>query len=187
MPQLSSEKEWIAGCLRGDRLTQKLVYERFAPRMLSVCLRYLRQEVEAEEAMINGFLKVFNKINQYKSEGSFEGWIRRIMVNESLNLLRKKRHMYVEVDIENISDHLDYSTLENELDAEAILELIDALPVGYRTVFNLYAIEGYSHKEIGKMLDISESTSKSQLSRARNLLQKQMNNRPKHLNNINHG
>ena len=187
MPKLSSEQELIDGCRKNKRLAQKLLYEKYSSRMLGLCTRYIRDSFEAEEAMIGGFMKVFSKISQYKSEGSFEGWIRRIMVNECLNLLRKKRWMYAEVDIANISDHVDYSHYESEFDIEELNSYIDQLPIGYRTVFNLYAIEGYAHKEIANMLGISENTSKSQLSRARGLLQKYIANSDKKLNKINHG
>ncbi|MDX2302684.1 MAG: sigma-70 family RNA polymerase sigma factor [Microscillaceae bacterium] len=187
MPKLSSDQELIEGCLNNQRLAQKLLYEKYSSRMLGLCMRYIRDDFEAEEAMIGGFMKVFSKISQFKNEGSFEGWIKRIMVNECLNFLRKKRWLYAEVDIANVSDNMDYSRYESEFDTEELLNLIDRLPIGYRTVFNLYAIEGYSHKEIADMLGISENTSKSQLSRARGLLQKLINNSDKTLNNISHG
>ncbi|MCU0445750.1 MAG: RNA polymerase sigma factor [Microscillaceae bacterium] len=186
MPKLNSEAELVKGCQEGNRLMQRRVYEAYSARMLAVCRRYVKNEFDAEEVLVNGFLKVFDRIGQFKSEGSFEGWIRRIMVNESLNHLRKQRIMYAEVEIENVSDNLDYSVFESELDAEELLQMIDQMPAGYRTVFNLYAIEGYSHKEIAESLGITESTSKSQLSRARLHLQKLLTDYDKKLN-INHG
>lgn len=172
MPKLVSEAELVQGCQEGNRLIQRRVYEQYSSRMLALCRRYVKNEMDAEEVLINGFLKVFERIGQFKSDGSFEGWIRRIMVNESLNHLRKQRLMYAEVEIENLANDLDYSTYENEMDAEELLKLVEQLPVGYRTIFNLYAIEGFSHKEIAESLNITESTSKSQLSRARVHLQK---------------
>jgi RNA polymerase sigma factor (sigma-70 family) len=186
MPKLNSEAELVKGCQEGNRLMQRRVYESYSARMLAVCRRYVKNEFDAEEVLVNGFLKVFDRIGQFKSEGSFEGWIRRIMVNESLNHLRKQRIMYAEVEIENLADNLDYSVFESELDAEELLQMIDQMPVGYRTVFNLYAIEGYSHKEIAETLGITESTSKSQLSRARTHLQKILTDYDKKFN-INHG
>jgi RNA polymerase sigma factor (sigma-70 family) len=187
MPKLTSEAELVQGCQAGNRQLQRRTYEQYSARMLAICRRYVKNEMDAEEVMINGFLKVFEKIGQFKSEGSFEGWIRRIMVNESLNHLRKQRLMYAEVEIENVSNDLDYSVFESEMDAEELLRLIDEMPVGYRTIFNLYAIEGFSHKEIAETLGITESTSKSQLSRARVHLQKLLMDSDKKFKNINHG
>ena len=187
MPRLSSEQELIDGCLKKDRLAQRKAYEQFAPRMLSLCFRYMKDEFEAEDAMTNGFLKVFSKIDQFKSEGSFEGWVRRIMVNECLNQLRKQRLMYADIEIENVSNNKDFSVYESELDAEELMHFVHQLPAGYGAVFNMYAIEGYSHKEIAEMLGINENTSKSQLSRARNFLQKLINEHDSKLNNIKHG
>jgi RNA polymerase sigma-70 factor (ECF subfamily) len=122
---------------------------------------------EAEDIMINGFMKIFEKIHQFKGEGSFEAWMTRIMVNESLTFIRRNKSMSVNVSIENVNKEPDYSAAESNLDSEQILALVDELPIGYRTVFNLYVMEGYSHKEIGALLNISEGASKSQLSRAK--------------------
>lgn len=130
--------------------------------------------MEAEDVMVAAFTKIFERIDQFKHEGSFEGWIRRIMVNESLTYLRKHKSMYVETDIEAADREPDYSKLETQLETEDLLKLIGELPAGYRIVFNLYAIDGYSHKEIADQLGISENTSKSQLSRARTYLQKRL-------------
>ena len=134
----------------------------------------MTDDVQAEDIMIQGFIKVFRNLEQFKFEGSFEGWIRRIMVNESLSYIRKNRNMYLEVDIEHADREPDYARLDDHLQAEDLLRLIGQLPTGYRTVFNLYAIEGYSPQEIADQLGISENTSKSQLSRARALLQRQL-------------
>ena len=142
--------------------------------MYAICLRYVKDSAQAEDVTITAFVKVFNKIDQFKGDGSFEGWIRRIMVNESLGFIRKNKSMYLEVDIEMADREPDYSTLGNELEAQDLMKLVQQLPVGYRTVFNLYAIEGYSHQEIAEELGVSVNTSKSQLSRARALLQKQL-------------
>lgn len=187
MPQLYSEDTLVRQCQKRSPKGQKAVYERFSPKMLAICLRYVPQELEAEDLMIGGFLKVFEKIDQFKSEGSFEGWIRRIMVNECLNYLRKQRWLYAHSDIEEVKDALEFNQYEQEAQADELLEFVQALPQGYRTVFNLYAIEGFSHKEIAKQLDITESTSKSQLSRARALLQKMLVEHQQKLNNIKHG
>ncbi len=140
--------------------------------MFAVCRRYVQEVHEAEDVLVTGFTKVFQKIDQFKAEGSFEGWIRRIMVNQALTHIRKNKSMYLEVEIEKAEREPDYNQLQNKLEVEDLQKLIDRLPTGYKTVFNLYAIEGYSHREIAEQLDISENTSKSQLSRARVHLQK---------------
>lgn len=167
----NQEDKWVKACQKGDGAAQRQVYEKYARKMLGVCLRYVRDEFEAEEILISGFMKVFDKISQFKGEGSFEGWVRKIMVNEALGYLRRTKSIYLETDLEKADYEPDYQSLGNQLEEEDLLRMIQQLPSGYQTVFNLYAIEGYSHKEIGEMLGISENTSKSQLSRARNLLQ----------------
>jgi RNA polymerase sigma factor (sigma-70 family) len=170
----SDEEELISKCRKYDRHAQKELYEKYASKMYTLCLRYVKDEAEAEDITISSFVKVLDRIDQFKGEGSFEGWIRRIVVNESLTYIRRNKSMYLEVDIEKADREPNYGSLDNQLEAEDLLKLIQQLPTGYRTVFNLYAIEGYSHKEIAKELSISENTSKSQLSRARSLLQKQL-------------
>jgi RNA polymerase sigma-70 factor (ECF subfamily) len=130
--------------------------------------------MEAEDVLVTAFMKVFDKIDQFKSEGSFEGWIRRIVVNESLTHLRRNRSMYLETELEQADREPDYDRLSDHLETEDLLNIIQELPAGYRIVFNMYAIDGYSHKEIAEQLGISENTSKSQLSRARVYLQKKL-------------
>ncbi len=170
----SEEDRLISKCREQDGKAQKALYDKYASKMLGVCYRYIKDNDQAEDVMITGFVKVFEKIDQFKSEGSFEGWMRRIMVNQSLSFIRKNKGMYLEVDIEAADREPDYKSLNDNLEAQDLLALISNLPTGYQTVFNLYAIEGYSHKEIAEKLQISENTSKSQLSRARMLLQKQL-------------
>lgn len=187
MFRILTEKDLVKGCKKGKRQAQKQVYEKFAPKMLVVCMRYMQNQFEAEDALTNAFVKVFEKVSQFKEKGSFEGWIRRIVVNECLNLLRKKRLLYAELNVENVSETMQYNPLDAEYSREDLMCFINQLPTGYKTVFNLYAIEGYSHKEIAEKLNISENTSKSQLSRARNLLQKYLIENEKELNKINHG
>ncbi len=170
----ASEIEVIEGCKRGDRHAQKLLYERFSGKMFALCSRYIKDKMEAEDVLVKAFTKILDRINQYKNEGSFEGWVRRVMVNESLSYLRRNKSMYVETDIEAADKEPNFERLENELEAQDLLKLISELPSGYRIVFNMYAIDGYSHKEIGEELGINESTSKSQLSRARAVLQKRL-------------
>ena len=170
----AKDEELIKGCLKGDRTSQKQLYDIHASRMYAVCYRYVKDSMQAQDILITAFMKVFEKIGQFKSEGSFAGWIRRIMVNESLSYLRRQRSMYVETDLEEADRHPDYENLSDHLEAEDLLNMIAELPPGYRIVFNMYAIDGYSHKEIAEHLGISENTSKSQLSRARTYLQKML-------------
>jgi RNA polymerase sigma factor (sigma-70 family) len=140
--------------------------------MYGLCYRYVKDPMEAEDILVISFMKVFEKIEQFKSEGSFEGWIRRIVINEALTCLRKQRSMYLEAELERVDYDPNYKSLSDHLEAEDLMHLINEMPTGYRIVFNMYAIDGYSHKEIADSLGISENTSKSQLSRARTYLQK---------------
>ena len=165
-----TEEELLEGCRKGKASSQRGLYDRLSPKMLGVCLRYIKDREEAEHVMIGGIVKVFEKLDQFKCEGSFEGWVRRIIVNDCLMYMRKNRNMSLETAIENAEDSADPSIMEDALGKEDLLKLIGELPVGYRTVFSLYAIEGYSHAEIADQLDITENTSKSQLSRARKWL-----------------
>lgn len=170
-----SEEKLIRGCQKGEASAQREIYNKYSRKMMGVCLRYVNSHFEAEDILISGFMRVFEKIGQYKHEGSFEGWLRRVMVNEALGYIRKNKSIYMEVEIEKADYQSDYHTeASHHLEAEELLQLVQQLPTGYKTVFNLYAIEGYSHKEIAEMLGISENTSKSQLSRARALLQQQL-------------
>ena len=169
-----TEEDLIEQCIKGHARAQKEIYDRYSSKMLGVCLRYMKDVQIAEDVLITGFMKVFNKIHQFKFEGSFEGWIRRIMVNESLSYIRQKKQMYIESDIEKADTVPDFTTLDTHLEQEDLMRMISLLPEGYRTIFNLYAIEGFSHREIADQLGINESTSKSQLSRARAILRKQL-------------
>ena len=160
--------ELINGCVKQDARAQKLLYERFSPRMYAVCLRYVKDADDAQDVLLKSFMKAFEHIKKYKHEGSFEGWVRRIVVNEALMFLRKHKNMHVAVDLEEATT---VSTPPSTaLEADDLLHLVEQLSLGYRTVFNLYSIEGYSHAEIAEQLGISEGTSKSQLSRAKELL-----------------
>ncbi len=166
--------ELIEGCKRKNAQAQKSLYDHYAGKLYALCCRYIKEKMEAEDVLIIAFTKILDRIDQYKGEGSFEGWMKRIVVNESLTYLRRNKNMYLEMDIEAADREPDFEKMENELHAEDLMKLIDALPSGYRIVFNLYAIDGYSHKEIAEQLGISENTSKSQLSRARVVLQKSL-------------
>jgi RNA polymerase sigma-70 factor (ECF subfamily) len=168
----AKEEELIKGCLRRERSAQQQLFDLFSSKMYALCYRYVKHSMEAEDILVTAFTKVFERIEQFKGEGSFEGWIRRIMVNESLTYLRKSRTMYLATDLEQADREPDYNRLSDHLEAEDLINMIRELPAGYRLVFNMYAIDGYSHKEIAEQLGISENTSKSQLSRARVYLQK---------------
>ncbi|NLV18191.1 MAG: sigma-70 family RNA polymerase sigma factor [Bacteroidetes bacterium] len=169
-------KNIISGCLNGNRRDQELLYRRHSAKLYAVCLQYSGNDEEARDILQEGFIKIFANLNHYKFEGSFEGWMRRIMVNTALERYRGKYNLYRVDDIEALQefgaepDSEDYAGLE----ASDLLEIIRELPPKYRMVFNLYAIEGYSHKEISKMVNISEGTSKSNLSRARIILQRRV-------------
>jgi RNA polymerase sigma factor (sigma-70 family) len=168
------DQQALEGCKRKDRHAQRFIYEHFSGKMYALCCRYVKDKMEAEDVMVIAFTKVFERIGQFKGDGSFEGWVRRIMVNESLTYLRRNKSMYLETDIEAADREPDYGSLQNELEAEDLRKLIADLPTGYRIVFNLFAIDGFSHQEIAEQLGITESTSKSQLSRARAFLQKRL-------------
>ncbi|MBX2827146.1 MAG: RNA polymerase sigma factor [Flavobacteriaceae bacterium] len=165
----------IGKAKKGNRKAQHELFELFAPKMMSVCRQYLKKDELAEEVMLNGFFKVFTRLDSFKNEGSFEGWIRRIMVNESISELRRQKKLNFSEDaaLENSMDYVAY--IETELEVEDIQKMIDSLPEGYKTVFVLYAIEGYKHSEIAELLQISENTSKTQLFKARKMLQKAVN------------
>jgi RNA polymerase sigma factor (sigma-70 family) len=168
----TKEEELIKGCLKHNRAAQQQLFDLYSSKMYGICYRYVRQPMEAEDIVVTAFTKIFERIGQFKGEGSFEGWIRRVVVNEALSSLRKSRSMYVETDLEQADREPDYEQISDHLETEDLLNMIQQLPAGYRIVFNMYAIDGYSHKEIAEQLGISENTSKSQLSRARVFLQK---------------
>jgi RNA polymerase sigma factor (sigma-70 family) len=173
---LSEIKEIIKGCLAGNRRDQELLYRRHASKLYAVCLQYSGNNEEARDILQEGFIKIFENLGNFKYEGSFEGWIRRITVNTALEKYRSRTSLYRVDDIDQVPeqdaepDNQDYAGLE----AADLLEIIRELPPKYRMVFNLFAIEGYSHKEISDMMNISEGTSKSNLSRARTILQKRV-------------
>lgn len=173
IPLHTSQKRVIEKAISNDREAQKSIFDEYAPKMLGVCRQYVKDSHHAEELMMSGFLKVFTNLKKFKGEGSFEGWIRRIMVNTCLSYLRKKNPIVI-TDEDFIYDDLSEENLE-KTSVEDIQKLIDMLPDGYKMVFNLYAIEGFKHTEIAEKLGISENTSKSQLFKARKYLQDQYN------------
>lgn len=168
------ETDLIKACKRQNAKAQRMLYDKYASSMLGLCKRYIKGEMEAEDVLINGFMKVFTKIDLFEGKGSFEGWMKRIMINEALGYIRKNKSMYLEIEIEAADKEPDFDKLLTELEVKDLLKMVSELPSGYRTIFNLYAIEGYTHKEIAEMLGINENTSKSQLSRARMHLQKKL-------------
>lgn len=170
----TNEKQLIKKAALGTRDAQQRLYDKYAPKMLSVCRQYIKDVQFAEDVMVNGFLKVFANLETFKFEGSFEGWIRRIMIRESISYLRKKQFVVYDDEILEKGEYQNVSFSLADMNVDHIQMLIDALPDGYRTVFVMYAIEGYKHQEIGEMLDISESTSKSQLFKARRVLQQKL-------------
>ena len=161
----------LESCKSGDRRAQNKLFQLYAPTMLSICLRYLRQRETAEDIMIHAFYRVFTKLDSFKGQGSFEGWIKRIVVNECLMELRKRKTQYLTVSIDHMTSDPEYIE-GSPLEYEELISMLDELPTGYRTVFNLFVIEGYKHKEIAEALGISINTSKSQLILARRKLQK---------------
>ena len=183
IPLHKNYSKLIAKASKSDRRAQEELFKQFSPKMLGVCRQYLKNNDLAEEVMLLGFMKIFTHLENFKNEGSFEGWMRRIMVNESISQLRKdkKLNFVSEAEIENAAEHS--TTIDTALEAEEIQKLIDELPDGYKTVFVLYVVEGYKHSEIAEMLQISENTSKTQLFKARKALQIKLNKQ----NNINYG
>ena len=165
-----NENQLIKKAAQNNRDAQRILFEMHSPKMLSVCRYYIKDVQHSEEVMLNGFFKVFKYLSSFKSEGSFEGWIRRIMVRESISFLRQKKHVEFVSDEMEIHDQ-QINTIDSEMNVAELQQLIDSLPEGYKMVFVMYAIEGYKHKEIAEMLNISEGTSKSQLFKARKLLQ----------------
>ena len=165
----------IESCIKGDRASQKALYDRLAPRVFPLCIRYIGDRDSAEDVLQDGFVTLFTRLKDYKGEGSFEGWARKIFVNTALMSLRKKDALKMSDDLEAARGVRaeNVSQVQN-LGYKELLTMITELPPGFRTVFNMYAIEGYSHKEIGDMLGISETTSRTQLSRARLWLQKKI-------------
>ena len=165
------ESDLISGCIEGNRRMQEELYRRFSPRMYAVCLRYASNAEEAEDILQEGFIKIFKKLGSYRGDGSFEGWIRRIFVNTAIEHFRRRRYLQPVTEKEENTVEGKYLSILDDLAEKDILELVRQLSPGYRTVFNMYVVEGYTHKEIGDMLGISEGTSKSQLSRAKVILQ----------------
>ena len=164
-------EELLSRCRAGERQAQELLYKQLASKMLGVCMRYANSRMEAEDMLQNGFIKVFKSINDYRGDGAFEGWVRRIMVHASIEYYRKHHRIVQAMDLADagIEPTVDAAAITN-MDVKDLMNIIQQLSPGYRMVFNLYAIEGYSHKEVASMMGITEGASKSQLSRARTIL-----------------
>ena len=168
MNSMMDENELIDMCLKQNPRAQKTLFDKYAPKMFSVSLRYMKNTELAEDVLQEGFVKVFLKLKEFKREGSFEGWIRRIIVNTSLDAIRKNAKTKFDQPIDDVSYKLEYKDpASSSLETQDLLNLVKNMPSGYRVVFNMFAIEGYSHKEIAEKLNVTENTSKSQYLRAR--------------------
>lgn len=167
-----TEDAIVLGCLRNDASSQKELYQRYCAKMMAVCYRYAQNREDAEDMLQEGFIKVFSQIHSFRRQGAFEGWVRKIMVHTCINHLKKNKRFRESVDlIHAMSITVREDSVPSLVQAKQIVECIRLLPMGYRTVLNLYAIEGYSHKEIAVLLDIEESTSRSQYTRAKQMLE----------------
>jgi RNA polymerase sigma-70 factor (ECF subfamily) len=171
-----TERELIEGCLKKDTKSQRALFEQFAGKMMSVCRRYAKDQKEAEDMLQESFIRVFSHFGQYRSEGSLEGWIRRIVVRTCLRLIQKSKIRFLDIDENRETAPFIAAEVLSNLDTEDLLKLISGLPNGYRLIFNLYVLEGYDHNEIAALLNITAGTSRSQLSKARNLLKIQIEN-----------
>ena len=172
----TAELRTIELCKKGDRTAQKALFDLLAPRMYPVCIRYVGDREVAQDILQDGFVTLFSRLDSFKGEGSFDGWARRIFINTALMYLRKKDALKMSDELEN-ARHLssDIADQMDNIGYKELMKLVTSLPPGFRTVFNLFAIEGYSHREISQMLNITESTSRSQYVRARQILQKRIN------------
>ncbi len=167
-----TEEQMLAGSIKNNAAAQEEFYNRFSPRMLGVCYRFAKNREDAEDMLQEGFIKVFTQLHQYRHEGALEGWIRRIVVHTCINILKKNKKFSESVDLIHANGlHIREDMIPSIMQAKQVVECIRILPLGYRTVLNLYAIEGFSHKEIGAMLEIEESTSRSQYTRAKAMLE----------------
>jgi RNA polymerase sigma factor (sigma-70 family) len=169
-----TEEQLIKGCIRNNVACQRMLFEQYAGKLMTICLRYACDRPEAEDMLQDAFIKIFSHINQYKFEGSFEGWMKRIVVNCALKTIQKKKTRFLEIANHDAAATQSDSYALSSLSEEELIKLISSLPDGYRIVFNLYVMEGYSHDEIAGMLGIQAATSRSQLVKARKLLQKQI-------------
>jgi RNA polymerase sigma factor (sigma-70 family) len=167
-----TEQAILVGCINNDPSAQRELYNRYSPKMLSVCYRFSQTREDAEDMLQEGFIKIFSQIHTFQNKGAFEGWIRRIIVHTCINFLKKNKKFSDNVKLEYAGFlEVKEETMPSIMQARQVVECIRLLPMGYKTVLNLYALEGYSHKEISNMLDIEESTSRSQYTRAKSMLE----------------
>jgi RNA polymerase sigma-70 factor (ECF subfamily) len=167
-----TEEQMLAGSIKNNAAAQEALYNKFSPKMLGVCYRFAKNREDAEDMLQEGFIKIFTQLHQYRNEGALEGWIRRIIVHTCINVLKKNKKFSESVDIIHASNiHIKEEMIPSIMQAKQVVESIRLLPLGYRTVLNLYAIEGFSHREIANLLDIEESTSRSQYTRAKAMLE----------------
>lgn len=169
-PVNENETTLIKGCIREDKKSQEVFYRMYAGKMMGICMRYAKNREDAEDILQEGFIKVFNNLKNFKAEGSLEGWVKRIMINTALLHYRKNLKYSDHVDLEYAGAEINDIDILSAISAKDLMSMVQAMPDGYRMVFNLYVLEGYIHKEIGEMLGINEGTSKSQLARARKYL-----------------
>ncbi len=170
-----SDEDIIRGCRKGDRKAQQALYEKYKPMLFGICMRYASGWHEAEDWLQEGLVRIFTNLYQYQPTGAFGAWLRRVMVNTALEQLRKRKRMFQTVEIQEVADSFEADeNLFAKYREEAMVQMLQRLPEGYRAVFNLYVLEEYSHREIGEMLGIAESASRSQLSRAKDMLRKML-------------
>ncbi|MBC7885537.1 MAG: RNA polymerase sigma factor [Saprospiraceae bacterium] len=169
-----TEKDLIKACLSGDRMAQRDIFNMYAGKMMAVCIRYTRHRLEAEDILQDSFVKVFTHLHEFEHNGSFEGWVRRIIINTAIKNNNKKSVSHEDIGLDHIKEDSAVPEVFSVLSEEELIKLISSLSDGYRMVFNLFAIEGFSHKEIGELLNIEESTSRSQLVKARRILQEKV-------------
>jgi len=166
-----TDEQLIDGCKARNPLAQRNLYDKYSRKMMAVCMRYADSREEAQDILQDGFVKVFEKISTFQGQGSFDGWVRRIFVNTALDNIRKNRENRLLADIDDVGYSLDSGTsVDGDINAEELMNILQKIPTGYRVVFNMFAIEGYSHKEIADQLGVSESTSKTQFLRAKAFL-----------------
>lgn len=178
LPLFETEYDLAKALIKGEPQAQRLFYEKYSGKFLAICCRYVSDRMAAEDLMVESVMKIFDKVSQFGFKGSFEGWAKRLVVNEALMFLRSQKML--EVGLDDVGELQNSYSQNLDFESDELLKLIQSLPNGYRTVFNLYAIEGYNHQEISEMLGISEGTSKSQLSRARVILQDQLTKNEKY-------
>lgn len=167
-----TEQAIIFGCLQNDAASQRELYSKYSPKMLAVCYRFAQSREDAEDMLQEGFIKIFSQIHTFQNKGAFEGWIRKIIVHTCINFLKKYRRLNESLDLDHASQiQVKEESIISLMQGKQIIECVRLLPVGYRTVLNLYAIEGFSHREIGNLLEIGESTSRSQYTRAKVMLE----------------